>query len=430
MKPGAVVHGAVVMKNGFTRRLVLGLALAFWPSVGFADDYDEALQAAEALQKAGRWTQAAQALEHVAANYPQDLMLQLRMGFFRFNGQDYDQALVYYQTALRLSPGSLDAQLGLGWTLVRLNRCAEARFRFQAVLSQQNDHAGAKEGLLACPVPPTLSAQTGVLLTGMAYGQHYQRQSGLAVSPRVELLFRGQWLFGAAYRYSDFFLQVRSQVQVPQPPRPGFPPQPPQWRTVTSSTSFDQHEAYGYAGYAGPRLSVVARYAFLIDARGSSEASHHTGLGVRLNLARHGEGQLDSAASVYRDLTVLRVAPRWKIPVYQGFAVTVGGVGQWASGTVLGNGWLELGYVHPRISLYVGGAYGEQIRPAQLEYLFITNMFERVAASAWGGSVLLLPRDFRILFEYRYDRLARLPDVADSIDSNAHYFTFGLHKAF
>jgi len=80
--------------------------------------------------------------------------------------------------------------------------------------------------------------------------------------------------------------------------------------------------------------------------------------------------------------------------------------------------------------LYAGGGYGDQIRPAALEWLFITNMTERVAGSAWGGAMLFLPLKFQLLFDYRYDRLRSLPNVKESTESDAHYFTFGLRKAF
>jgi hypothetical protein len=62
--------------------------------------------------------------------------------------------------------------------------------------------------------------------------------------------------------------------------------------------------------------------------------------------------------------------------------------------------------------------------------MVITNMSERIAASAWGGIGYRLPRDVSLLFEYRYDRLRKLPDVTQSTESNASYITLGLSKAF
>ena len=62
--------------------------------------------------------------------------------------------------------------------------------------------------------------------------------------------------------------------------------------------------------------------------------------------------------------------------------------------------------------------------------MVITNMSERIAASAWGGIAVRLPYDFGLLFDYRYDRLRKLPDVKLSTESNANYITRGLSKAF
>ena len=57
-------------------------------------------------------------------------------------------------------------------------------------------------------------------------------------------------------------------------------------------------------------------------------------------------------------------------------------------------------------------------------------MYERVVASAWAGTSIRLPRDFRLLLEYRYDRLGKIVGVTQSTASNAHYFTLGVSKAF
>lgn len=442
-------------------RLVAGLCALMWIGVGRAeaspdvasaegagsnpppgvlsvpvDPYDSAQKAATALEQAGQFERAAERLEALSSQYPQDLVLFVRMGWLRFQAGGFEQALAHYRTATRISDESVDARLGQGFSLARLSRCDEARTHFLFVLSKNAAHAGAKEGLTLCPVPPTVAVQAGALLTGMTYGGHYQRKSGLAISPRLEVVVKDRWVLGAAYRFSEFFLNVTSQVQYQPPGRPGFPPPPMQTRTVTSQTTFLQHEAYGYAGYAAPRWGALVRYAFLTDSRGLTEASHHAGLSLRWSPAKAGEGQLHFATSLYRDMTVLRMFPSWRVPIYKGLALQVGGIGQWAQGTqgaqgtILGHGLVELSYTHPRLGLYAGGGYGDQIRPAALEWLFITNMTERVAGSAWGGAMLFLPLKFQLLFDYRYDRLRSLPNVKESTESDAHYFTFGLRKAF
>ncbi len=412
-------------------RLAMGLCVGLFPQVAVADQYLDASRAATEQESAGRLDAAAEILEAIAPQYPQDLDLALRMAWLRFRAESYRRAFRHYEDALRISPLSVDGHLGIGWTLQRLGRCDDARAHFLALMTQNPSHAGAKEGLLACPEPAGFGVNTSALLTGMAYSGHYQRQGGIAVSPRLELVIDSKWLIGAAYRYSDFFLQTTEQVTTPgQPPRPGQPPIPPMTKTVTSSSSFEQHEAYLHVGYSGSLLGLTARYAFLIDSRGLSAASHHVGVSFRLSPLGLGDAQVHLATSLYSDLTIVRVAPSWRLPIARGFSAQLGGVLQWASGSLLGNGFAELSYVRGRVHAYAGGGYGEQIRPAQLEISVITNMYERVAASAWAGVNLRLPRDFRLLFDYRYDRLSQLVGVSQSTASNAHYFTLGVSKAF
>jgi tetratricopeptide (TPR) repeat protein len=364
-------------------RMVTVLGVALSTQAAYADKYGDASQLATERESAGQLDAAAEALEEIAAEYSQDLGLQLRMAWLRFRAGSYQRALRHYQEAYRLSPPSVDARLGLGWTLLRLGRCDDARPYFAGLLAQNPQHTVAKEGLTACPLPPRLLVTPGALLTGMAYSGHYLRLGGVAVSPRLELVIDGKWLIGAAYRYSDFFLKPTTTATNPVPPIPPFPRFPPMMQATTTTTEnrFAQNEAYFQFGYVGSRVGLLARYAFLVDSRGISESSHHVGLGLRVSAL--GEAQLQLAASVYSDLTIV-----------------------------------------------AGGSYGEQLRPAQLEIMVITNMSERIAASAWGGIAVRLPYDFGLLFDYRYDRLRKLPDVKLSTESNANYITLGLSKAF
>ncbi|MBL9044234.1 MAG: tetratricopeptide repeat protein [Myxococcales bacterium] len=411
-------------------RMVTVLGVALSTQAAYADKYGDASQLATERESAGQLDAAAEALEEISAEYSQDLGLQLRMAWLRFRAGSYQRALRHYQEAYRLSPPSVDARLGLGWTLLRLGRCDDARPYFAGLLAQNPQHTVAKEGLTACPLPPRLLVTPGALLTGMAYSGHYLRLGGVAVSPRLELVIDGKWLIGAAYRYSDFFLKPTTTATNPVPPIPPFPRFPPMMQATTTTTQnrFAQNEAYFQFGYVGSRLGLLARYAFLVDSRGISESSHHVGLGLRVSAL--GEAQLQLAASVYSDLTIVRAAPTWRLPIGKGFSVQVGGVGQYASGSLLGSGNLELSFVRGPISIWAGGSYGEQLRPAQLEIMVITNMSERIAASAWGSIAFRLPYRFGLLLDYRYDRLRRLPDVRQSTESNANYITLGLSKAF
>ena len=222
-------------------RMVTVLGVALSTQAAYADKYGDASQLATERESAGQLDAAAEALEEIAAEYSQDLGLQLRMAWLRFRAGSY-------QRALRQNP----------------------------------QHTVAKEGLTACPLPPRLLVTPGALLTGMAYSGHYLRLGGVAVSPRLELVIDGKWLIGAAYRYSDFFLKPTTTATNPVPPIPPFPRFPPMMQATTTTTEnrFAQNEAYFQFGYVGSRVGLLARYAFLVDSRGISESSHHVGLAL------------------------------------------------------------------------------------------------------------------------------------------------------
>ncbi len=390
------------------------LALGASAQPARADLYSDANQRATERESQGKLDEAAEVLEEIAPQYAQDLDLTLRMAWLRFRATSYRRALSHYRQAERISPESSDARLGIGWTLQRLGRCDDARPYFEALLAQHPDHGVAKDGLAACPSPKIVSVQVGALFTGMAYSGHYLRTAGVAVSPRAELSIAGKWRIGAAYRYSEFFLKTAPLLA--------------NGRYAWSTSSISQNEAYAHAGYVSSTFGLLGRYAFTQDSRGSTSAGHHIGASLRVSYI--GDAQLHVTNSIYSDLLIVRAAPSWRLPIGKGFSVQLGGVGQWASGSLLGSGVLELSFVRSRINLYAGGSYGEQIRPAQLEIQVITNMQERIAASAWGGLSIQLPYDFNLLADYRYDRLRRLSDIPLSSESNAHYFTLGLSKAF
>lgn len=391
---------------------LLGLCAMTAPA--WADQYADASQLATERESQGKLDRAAEALEEIAPQYPQDLDLTLRMAWLRFRAMSYRRALSHYRHAEQISPESSDARLGIGWTLQWLGRCDDARPYFEALLAQHPEHSVAKDGLAACPHPRAVSVSMGATLTAMGYSDHYLRNAGVAVSPRLELSILGKWRIGAAYRYSDFFLKVAPLLA--------------SGSYAWSLSTINQHEAYAHAGYSSSTFALMARYAFTQDSRGSTSAAHHIGASLRVSYL--GDAQLHVANSIYSDLLIVRAAPSWRLPIGRGFSVLLGGVGQWASGSLLGSGVLELSFVRGRASLYAGGSYGEQLRPAQLELQVITNMLERIAASAWGGLSVQLPYTFSLILDYRYDRLRRLTDIPLSSESNAHYLTLGLSKAF
>ena len=103
----------------------------------WADEYSDANQLATERESAGKLDEAAEALETIAPQYPQDVELALRIAWLRFRATSYRKALRHYRDAQRLSPESVDAQLGIGWSLQRLGFCDDARPYFSELAAQK-----------------------------------------------------------------------------------------------------------------------------------------------------------------------------------------------------------------------------------------------------------------------------------------------------
>jgi tetratricopeptide (TPR) repeat protein len=78
---------------------------------------------------------------------PGNYSASLRLAFAQFSLGRYEEALAGYRRLVDWYPGDLDARSGLGWTLARLNRVADAAVQFHAVLAVAPQHRLARDGL-------------------------------------------------------------------------------------------------------------------------------------------------------------------------------------------------------------------------------------------------------------------------------------------
>lgn len=338
-----------------------------------------------------------------------------------FAAGKYFLAEQLYRQAAALSEDSSDAELGLGWSLQRQERCTEARLHFQRV--QRNEkwrEQSVLQGLALCPAPRRLRLYPGLTQGVYGYSQHPHREFATATTARLGALVHERWLLGAAYRFSYF--STRDQGSAP-------------WL---------QHDVYLSAGYAARRLGLSLHYGVLHGAlstpvafAGSAAAdyadtSHH--LGATARYSPFGDGLLNFALSMYPTDTVVRGELSWWLPIVAGLQVRPAAAMQWSGGTLRPSGALTLSYQHARFGLFLGGKYGAELRPAQLDHQVVYNGPERTPYGLWTGLSARPGAGFTLIASYAYDRL--LTDSTDAAGatsttaSDAHYGTLSVAKEF
>ena len=102
------------------------------------------------LMAAKRWSDAAAAGQKVLRTAPRNYLAARRLAFVYFSQGKYDKATRTYRAVLRDYPSDTEMMLGLGWTLLRQEKKAEARAQFGAVLEIRRKNANALAGLKAC----------------------------------------------------------------------------------------------------------------------------------------------------------------------------------------------------------------------------------------------------------------------------------------
>ena len=327
-----------------------------------------------------------------------------------------------YGQAAALSDNNGDAELGLGWSLQRQERCAEARLHFLRVRRDVKWYEqSALQGLALCPPPRRLRLYPALTQGVYGYSQHPHREYATATTARLGALVHERWLLGAAYRFSYF--STRDQGSAP-------------WL---------QHDVYLSAGYAADRLGVSLHYGVLHGALSSpvafagsaaadyADTSHHIGATARYS--PFGDGLLTLALSMYPTDTVVRGELSWWLPIATGLQVRPAAAMQWSGGTLRPSGALTLSYQHTRFGLFLGGKYGAELRPAQLDREVVYNGPERIPYGLWTGLSVRPGASFTLTASYAYDCL--LTDSADATTgatsttaSDAHYGTLSITKEF
>lgn len=356
-------------------------------------DYDSALARARAAVTAEQIEAAIRALAAVLPRYPQDVEGPLQLGWLLFRAGRYTDAAASYRQALDRGARGGDAELGLAWSLLKLGRCDEARPHFRAVAASR-PQSNAAHGLQQCEAPadPTgalatrgLWLQPQLMQSLYLYEQNPALSRALATTARLDVLWRGRYYGAAAYRYSYF----RAAEAAPR--------------------AFSQHDVYLSAGFTTKPAGVTLHYGFLADTSSSrtSGPSHHVGLAARFS--RFVDIVLSNAVSFYPDGPIWRGELAVRLPIFRGpgrgLSLRPAGALQWAAARPWETGSLTALYDHRRFSLWLGGKYGEELRPAYFDVAYIYNIEARIRYGLWAGAALRPGAGFTISLGYAHDRM-------------------------
>lgn len=111
------------------------------------DAYANAFEQATLCERQQKFAEAAQILESIATDYPNDYTLFLQLGWLYFNAKEYAKAEKQYLRAAALTLDRLATDLGLGWTYYYRQDYEQASHFFHAVLQGNPEQPSAKEGL-------------------------------------------------------------------------------------------------------------------------------------------------------------------------------------------------------------------------------------------------------------------------------------------
>jgi hypothetical protein len=378
--------------------LVVSLGL---PRRARADRYDDSLAREALAERRGDLAGAARELEETVPMYAQDYAIALTLGSVYFRAGRYEDAERAYRLAEDRAPASDDARLGVAWSLVREGKCDDAIASLRSVLSPPAEPSAEAARAACTSAPPALSLSAA--WNEYLFPSHPWKASGTGVTASAESTIASRWVLGGAYRYVHFATSNAAGVTV---------------------APFAQNEGYVDAGYASEGFALVLRGAIVADGTGALGTSPHAGVSTRWSPEGAGDGLLDASVSKYPDLAVARVAPRWRVPLGGPFSVIPGVYGQLAGSSVYGGASLAALASWERTSLWIGGKYGQEVRPAYLDAHVVYDLPDHVVYGAWAGVRARVTDSVGLTASYAFDWLRRT-DALTPKESAVHSIVFG-----
>lgn len=322
-------------------------------TAAWATDYDGAFAEARRLESAGQYAAAADVLAPLGETYPQDYPLFLQLGWLRFQAGQYEAAEAAYRVAHALSDGSVESSLGLGWTLLRLERTEQARPYFVEAQLKAPDNASAAEGLAAATrIDAARPAWRYGLYVG-ALGELYVDPATSTATPGLGGAAALALRFGAAAGTLSYaYLQYATSDG-----GAGAGPGPGGRRTLTAAAG--RHQVYASLAWAPRAWGLSLHGGGLL----SDELTSGYALGGVARWSPFGDLRLEGSFGRFDDdVRVARVAPNWTLPLGRVLFVTPGAAFQASDGRTFWSGALEVGARTARLTARVGGSYGQAYR--------------------------------------------------------------------
>ncbi len=364
------------------------------------DPYDAALVRADEASRRGDVAGAARVLSAVVPAYPQDYAIAVALGRLELRAAAYADSERAFRLAIRRAPGARDAHLGLGWALVKEGNCDAASSELRALVDGGPYTDDARLGLAACAPPSPGPWTLGAAWDQYLFPNHPFKTSGTGVVVAdASALVADHWALAGAYRFVDFQTNAASGV-----------------------APFEQNEGYAHLGYEAARAGILVDGAVIQDGSGLYGTSFHAGASARWSA--YGDVLLQGALSAYKDATIGRVAPQWKLHVAGPLSVLPGVALQVAPGGAFPNASLTASAEWPSVSVWVGGKWGEEVRPAYLDQNVVYDIPERVELGAWAGARARIFRGLWVQVRYSFDRLRRT-DALSPNESDLHAFALG-----
>lgn len=340
---------------------------------------------ADRLEKSGNVAAAADLLSELAQQYPQDYHLQLRTAWLYFRAKRYTKAEGYYRNAVRLSEGSPESRLGLAWSLARGNKRRQARAIFGGLEQEQPYHPSVVLGLQLTD-SRTVEFFPSFAIAYHNYANHPLKSWAAATEIRLAVSWRRQLDFAATYRFSRFFARALGSGSL-----------------GSENSDFDQHEGYATASYAAKRAGVSLHYAYLND--GSGWLPHVHVMGMTGRVTAFGDILAAGVFSLYDDINVLQGSAGWRSPALGHVSFLPEILLQHGDGDLFVSGRLTGWFSWNWLTLWAGGKYGEQLRPADLSREIVYNIPEHVLFGLWAGVGVTLGRVIDLSMGYAIDQL-------------------------
>lgn len=387
---------------------------------------------AAALEAEERWQEAAELLGTLVESHPDDYDLFLRLGQLHYRAGHFEQAAGNYRRAAEISGGSLEARLGLAWSLVDSGAEEEAAQLFREILEESPDSELANQGLARAErgwVKTPFEAAGS--FSWISHSNHPYRESGWGFAGSVDGIIGDAFPLGMTFR----FLRLEQRSADPGQTGSSGPGQGAGGSGGTTSSGgrgsdfdWDQGEIHLRSGVSGLAYDLLGHFSWIKDEGEFDDDLFALGLSIRTRAMR--SLWVEASVSFYPDGEVYRVSPAWRIPLFRGFYAQPGAALQvTADNDVEGVGFLELIGEGRRAAFKLGGKFGRESRPTYLSIPIVMNLRDEISWGIWTEGSLRLGRNGRLGLGYALSRL-RVQEEQGNEDSEMHVVSVNLAWIF